>query len=91
MEIKTLEFGGLLSALQALRLPFGKDSRSHLKTTEKEDVLLLIAMLVRLAMKMHYDLEINVCKSHYSAMVYLRMALSNFLLLSHSIRAQANP
>ena len=45
MEIKTLEFGGLLSALQALRqalrLPFGKDSRSHLKTTEKEDVLFL--------------------------------------------------
>ena len=41
MEIRTLEFGGLLSALQALRLPFGKDSRSHLKTTEKEDVLFL--------------------------------------------------
>ena len=28
MEIKTLEFGGLLSALQALRLPFGKEPRS---------------------------------------------------------------
>ena len=45
MEIKTLEFGGLLSALQALRLPFGKDPRSrldyNLKTTEKEDVLFL--------------------------------------------------
>ena len=45
MEIKTLEFSGLLSALQALRLPFGKDPRSrldyNLKTTEKEDVLFL--------------------------------------------------
>ena len=28
MEIKTLEFGGLLSALQSLRLPFGKEPRS---------------------------------------------------------------
>ena len=29
IEIKTLEIAGLGSVLQALRLPFGKDCRSH--------------------------------------------------------------
>ena len=45
MEIETIEFSGLASALQALRLPFGKDTRSmvdfNLKITAKEDICFL--------------------------------------------------
>lgn len=37
IQINTIEISGVSSALQALRLPFGKDCRSEVKTTFSED------------------------------------------------------